>query len=168
MRFLKTFVFSSALLIASGVYGIAAEETFEPAKDNTLYEDPGGSLSNGAGESVFAGRTGSRTGGLIRRAVLAFDLSSIPQGATVTRVELTLQESSTRNNGDQTVELRRLTKDWGEGNSDASDNQEGQGEGDGAQAQTDDATWIHTFFDSELWDTQGGDFVDTTSASVTV
>ena len=34
--------------------------TFDPAADNTLYEHPNGSLSNGEGQYLFAGRTARR------------------------------------------------------------------------------------------------------------
>ena len=41
--------------------------TFTPAKDNTLYENLAGGLSNGAGQWFFAGRTANS---LIRRGLL--------------------------------------------------------------------------------------------------
>ena len=41
---------SCSLVIASGIQ--AETTTLEPAKDNTLYEDAGGGLSNGAGTEV--------------------------------------------------------------------------------------------------------------------
>ena len=43
------------------------------SKDNTLYEDPNGALSNGQGMRFFAGKTAN---GLIRRGLIAFDLRS--------------------------------------------------------------------------------------------
>jgi hypothetical protein len=41
-------------------------------------------------------------------------------------------------------------------------------EGGGAPATAGDATWIHTFFPDELWDSQGGDFDPVASASAAV
>ena len=41
--------------------------TLQAAKDNTLYQDPNGFLSNGAGPAFFAGTTSSRQA--IRRRV---------------------------------------------------------------------------------------------------
>ena len=121
-----------------------------PSKDNTLYEDPNGTLSNGAGGHFFAGRT---NGGSIRRGVIAFDIEgSIPEGSTITSVKLTLHMSRTLA-GSQAVGLHRLESDWGEGSSNAGGN-----EGSGASAQPGDATWIHTTFDSALWNAQGGGF----------
>ena len=131
-----------------------------PSKDNTLYEDPNGTLSNGAGGHFFAGRT---NGGSIRRGVIAFDIEgSIPEGSTTTSVKLTLHMSRTLA-GWQAVGLHRLESDWGEGSSNAGGN-----EGSGASAQPGDATWIHTTFDSALWNAQGGDFSATATASATV
>ena len=131
-----------------------------PSKDNTLYEDPNGTLSNGAGDHFFAGTT---NGGSIRRGVIAFDIeSSIAEGATITAVTLTLHMSRTLA-GSQAVGLHRLESDWGEGSSNAAGN-----EGSGASAQPGDATWVHTIFDSVLWNAQGGDFSATASASAAV
>ena len=42
------------------------------------------------------------------------------------------------------------------------------GGGGGAPATQGDATWLHTFFDTDLWQNPGGDFSDTVSASLEV
>jgi hypothetical protein len=134
--------------------------TLNPAKDNTLYENPEGSLSNGAGDHFFAGKT---NGGFIRRGLLAFDIAgNIPQGATITQVSLSLSMSRTVA-GNNTVSLHAVSSDWGEGASDAAGN-----EGGGAGSQSGDATWLHTFFNTNLWTAQGGDFASTASASTVV
>jgi hypothetical protein len=128
-------------------------------KDNTLYESSSGSLSNGAGPGIFAGRTQN---GEIRRVVLSFDLSSIPANATITSVSLGLRVNRQKG-GTHGLELRRLTSDWGEGSSVAS----GQG-GGGGSSSSGDATWIHTFFSTSNWNSAGGDFVSTNSASASI
>ena len=130
-----------------------------PSKDNTLYESSTGSLSNGAGEHIFVGKTNA---GDIRRAVIAFDLSVIPSNAVIEDVSLTLNMSQT-STGSQPVKLHKLSADWGEGTSDATGN-----EGAGAAATTNDATWIHTFFNSQFWAAAGGDFVGSESATLSV
>lgn len=108
-----------------------------PEKDNTLFEAADGSLSNGAGPSLFSGVTSS---GNIRRALLKFDLSGmVPSGATITGASLTLNMSKTTA-GAETLTLHRVLTDWGEGASVSSG-----GGGAGAPAQTGDATWLHTF-----------------------
>ncbi len=133
----------------------------QPDRDNTLYEDATGQLSNGAGQFVFAGTT-NQPG--IRRAALHFDMagSQIPAGSTVDSATLTLHMSRTAG-GAATVSLHRLTADWGEAGSEAPG-----AEGEGTPAQVGDATWIHTFFDSGQWTNPGGDFVTAPIASTTV
>ena len=133
-----------------------------PTKDNTLYEDGAGSLSNGSGEYFFAGRTG---GGAIRRGVVAFDIAgSIPAGGRVTSATLTLHLSREPALGaPESLELRRLLADWGEGTSDAPAN-----EGGGGAAAPGDATWVHAFSGTVFWNSPGGDFVQTVSARQTV
>ena len=88
-----------------------------PSKDNTLYQTPTGSHSNGAGQYFFAGTTSL---GVFRRGVVAFDIAgSIPAGSTISSVSLELHMSRTIG-GPEIVELRRLLADWGEGTSRAS------------------------------------------------
>ncbi|MFK7960353.1 MAG: DNRLRE domain-containing protein [Phycisphaerales bacterium] len=132
----------------------------EPVADNTLYEDPSGSLSNGAGQHLFVGRTGD---GTRRRGLLRFDVAAaVPAGATVTSAELRLYMSRTQA-GPQNVGVHRAAADWGEGTSNAP----GQ-EGGGAPASPGDATWIHTFSPGELWATAGGAFDTAASATQSV
>ncbi len=150
---------ASALAVAPA---FADSITLEPTRDNTLYEDVGGALSNGAGEFLFAGRTATSS---LRRAVLAFDVAAaLPAGAIVTDVELTLEMSMTAGDDSRLFELYRLLSDWGEGTS-VSDM---MGGGQGADATTGDATWVHTFFDTDFWQTPGGDFQAAASAAKTV
>ncbi len=53
-----------------------------PVKDNTLISNE--TNSNGAGDSVFSGRTGSFGNQTVLRAVMAFDVTgSIPAGSTI-------------------------------------------------------------------------------------
>jgi hypothetical protein len=131
-----------------------------PSKDNTLYESNLGTLSNGAGQHLFAGRTST---GAIRRGLLAFDVASaVPSTATVVSATLELAMSRT-NGGVVDVHLHLMQADWGESSSDAA----GQ-EGAGAAAAPGDATWVHKFFDTAAWTTPGGDFRATPSASAPV
>jgi hypothetical protein len=135
----------------------ASTITIGPSKDNTLYEQPDGSLSNGVGQHIFAG---NNNGDLARRGVIAFDISgNVPAGVVISSVTLTLNMSRTNSPG-QDFQLHRLLTDWGEGASDASAN-----EGGGTAAATGDATWIHTRFDAAEWQTPGGDFSAAASAS---
>lgn len=133
-------------------------------KDNTLYQDTAGALSNGSGEHMFCGRTGLHGGfGTIHRALVKFDVgAAIPPGSTITAVSLTLNMSKSIANP-QTCTLHRVNAEWGEGASDAPDE-----EGMGTAAVAPDATWLHTMYSTSFWATPGGDFEATASANVLV
>jgi hypothetical protein len=149
-----------ALAIAGHDAG-AAQARIGALQDTTLYEDPAGALGNGAGEYLFAGRTGA---GAIRRTLLAFDVAAqVPAGATIDRVELQLDMSRSVATGGGEVSVHRVSRIWGEGPSNAPGE-----EGGGALAQPGDATWLHAVSPGELWSTPGGDFVATASASRSV
>lgn len=138
---------------------LADTVALQPVKDNTLYESPSGSLSNGAGQHLFAGRN-SQPANSRRRAVISFDISgNVPSGSTVVGVSLTMTASA-NSSGSTNVALHRLTSAWGEGTSDA-----GNPGGQGTAATTGDATWLHTFFDTDVWSTTGGDFDPAASGS---
>ena len=130
-----------------------------PLKDNTLYQTADGSFSNGAGIHIFAGSTASSQ---LRRALIAFDIAAlIPPGSTITHVTLVLHESQTIA-GTESIELHRVTADWGQGSSDAGTARDGVGN----PSQSGDATWIHTVFPDRRWSRPGGDF-DATADSIT-
>lgn len=149
-----------AILLVLCLSGMARAETVTlgAAADSTLYSQDG-SLSNGAGNSIFAGRT---SGSEIRRALIRFDLTFIPAGSTVNNATLTLYCSRTRASAENIV-LHKLNATWGESISHASG-----GEGGGAPAASGDATWTHRYFDTVPWISPGGDFAATTSATISV
>jgi len=124
-----------------------------PSKDNTMFEE--GDYSNGVGEHIFSGKTSNVNGPPVsRRALLRFAIAdSLPAGATIDSVQLTLHLSKTAAPV-KTHTLHTLTADWGEGNSDATGF-----EGGGASAQTGDVTWTYRFFNTTNWATTGGEFV---------
>jgi hypothetical protein len=144
----------SSTLVAADVV------TLEPIKDATLYENPAGGTANGSGQHLFAGVVGSLGR---RRCIMAFDIAgNIPAGSTVNSAMLTLHMSRSTN-GDKTFFLRLVTSDWTEGASDAPAN-----EGGGTAALAGDATWIHTSFPDQLWNTVGGDIMVGVRASSTI
>jgi hypothetical protein len=129
-----------------------------PSKDATLYQTTDGSTANGAGVHVIAGAT-SRF--FLRRALLTFDLASkIPAGSQITSVKLTMRVSNTIA-GATSMELHRVTVDWGEGTSFAGTSRDGQG----TASKSGDATWIHTFFPNQRWSKAGGDFAAAADAT---
>jgi hypothetical protein len=142
---------------------LADTATLTSAADNTLFETTDGSLSNGAGGFMFAGMTAN---GVRRRALVRFDLTSIPPGAQVTAATLTL--TMTENvSGPSVVGVRPVLDSWGEGTSDSGGSAT-TGGGAGAPSTANDATWLHRFFPNVLWGSAGGDFSSTVSATQTV
>jgi len=133
--------FASVLLFA----GLSHADTviLQPSKDNTLFEpiqkDNLEDRSNGAGKSMFTGRTKDAENAsgqiAVRRGVLAFDIaaSGIPAGSTIDSVELDLSCM-----------------------------------GRGEAPETGDATWQHTFYDTQFWTPPGGDYDGTASATTPV
>lgn len=144
-------VVAGVLLLATP--GLADTLELIAIRDNTLYENVDGELSNGEGWHLFIGRTDQPAGDSIRRALLAFDVAgAVPAGSTITSATLRLNMSKTISAA-EIATVHRMLVDWGEGISDAS----GQ-EGGGALAAIDDATWKHAKYSDTLWATLGGDF----------
>lgn len=150
----------------------AATLTLTAVRDNTLVQrtNANGQLSNGQGD-LNVGRTNQDGSGpavqSIRRGLVAFDVAgAIPAGATIQEVSLELHEVQGQN-GDQTISLRALLENWGEGSSFFNG-------GQGAPAQQNDATWLYTFFQaatpaaSPTWTVPGGSFSAVESASTVV
>src|SRR5205085_2708919 len=129
------------------------------SKDNTIHENPDGAFSNGKGVFFFVGKTLENVNAL-RRGAVAFDLSSIPPNSVVTAASLSLTVSKIGPApAPGNISVYKLLKDWGEGASNA-----GSPGGQGAPSQPGDATWIHTFYNTNFWTTPGGDFSPTVSA----
>jgi hypothetical protein len=147
-------------LIATGSSPARCATVVIPAtRDNTLFEDPLGQLSSGAGPSVFAGNNSTQT---TRRALVYFDLVlAVPAGATIDSVKLELYVSNAPNDVPQIFSVHRVLADWGEGSSVSSG-------GGGAPATAGDATWLHRFYPTSFWATVGGDFDPVSHASSTV
>jgi len=132
-------------------------------RDNTLYENASGALSNGKGPTMFSGRTNQLSNSR-RRALVHFDIASaVPAGSTITAVSLTLNASMVASPAALPVALQKVSANWGEGTSNA-----GDPGGSGASSTTGDATWNHRFFSTLLWTTPGGDFAAVASAVLPV
>jgi hypothetical protein len=132
--------------------------TMVATKDNTLFEDPDGVLSSGAGPLLYAGKTNAD---MLRRALLQFDVAgNVPAGATIVSARLEFTISSATGASPETFTIHRVLASWGEGTSDSGTGGigGGGGGGGGAPSTVGDATWIHRFYDTILWTTPGGDF----------
>ncbi len=148
-------VVGSLACAAAGIAQVTIE--LPSVRDNTMYQPSGSTqLSNGAGEHMFIGRT---NGGYARRALLQFNVSSIPANASIQEVVLRLSMSRTISDATQ-MRVHRMSLSWGEGASNA-----GGQEGGGATALTGDATWQYRTFPTAQWFQAGGTFVGTPSAT---
>jgi hypothetical protein len=136
----------------------------QAGRDNTLFEDDNGMLSNGIGPNIFTGLSGGLAPPQKKRALIWFDIAgNLPPGSTITSVTLKLSLLRTRDSSSRIVELRRVLQDWGEGTSNS-----GLTGGGGAPATIGDATWLHTFYNTNFWINPGGDFSGTVSGSQSV
>lgn len=164
---LAALVASAGLMLAPGTAGAQTVTVNLPAvADNTLYQDFNGNFSNGQGQFLFAGKT---LGGDLRRAVVRFDLSAIPDGAVITSATVTLRQSRQRDSTQpEVMPLHRVLSSWGEGASNA-----GSPGGSGAPSAPGDATWIHRSYNENpalavLWTNAGGDFDSRPSGTATI
>ena len=143
----------SLALLATAAPALATAQTFtlEPSADGTLYEDLYGDYASGAGPTAFVG---DNAGGEIRRALMRFDMSALPPGATVTSatLEFSVLQLSPGGPGTRTLQLHRVFNSWSEGLSDA-----GEFGGSGDFPMPGDATWIHRSYPNTVWGTPGGD-----------
>lgn len=160
MRLIELLTLAASLTLAAP--SSADTVQLAPSADNTLYDDGGtGQLSNGLGVGVFSGVTNA---GTVRRALLRFDLSTIPAGSTVTAVSLRLRITQTIA-GPAPTTLHRVLGSWGEGASGGT----GAG-GTGALPADCDATWLHRHYPGATcadlrWASAGGDYVSAPSAA---
>lgn len=115
-------------------------------------------MSDGAGLSIYAGRTNNASVAQVRRALIKFDVSSIPANSQIHSVKLTLTTLKSAGNSTtpHNFTCHKSLSDWGEGSL--------SGLGNGSPATTNDATWQNTFYPSLNWIINGGDFVNTASS----
>lgn len=144
--------FLASASIAVGAVAQTATVQLAPSRDNTLYEDPAGAISNGQGQYLFVGTNSS---GAARRALLAFDVAAaVPARARIVDVRLTMVVRQSSAAAVTSASLHRATTLWGEGASIGSGN-----EGGGAPALLGDATWTHAVYPTVTWANLGGDYV---------
>jgi spore coat protein A len=161
-------MFTAVALTLFATAAFAATVSVGPIKDTTLYQgtDPASGEvfednSCGAGPEMFAGITAD---GLVRRAVLAFDIAAaVPAGSTINSVTLTTTINRSGDNQEATMTLHTLTRFWGEGVVDCSGI---RGGGKGAPAAPGDATWLDAEFSINSWASAGGDFGVATATAV--
>ena len=134
-KWLLAITFSVLLLVPVGTQNaFAAVITFISSDDT--YLNSAGPDSNFNGQTTFASGT---TGALIARGVVAFDVSSIPAGTTITDVQLKLTTSIV-SGPPIPLSLQKITTGWDEST----------------------VTW------NSPWITPGGDFLVASSATQTI
>ena len=141
----------------------AADIAITGGRDTSIQSD-NTSGSNGAGPHLFIGQTLNFGN---RRALIWFDLtSSVPPSVTITSavLRLVMDRNPSPPPGSRAITLHRLTRNWGEAESLGG----GTAGGAGGPAQTNDATWLHTFFPGSFWNSAGGDFVAPATASTSI
>ena len=128
--------------------------------DATLIESTDGQLANGAGNSLFVGRTQQPIGSQ-RRALVQFDVASVvPRRAIIEDVTLTLTVAQ-GNAPSIAVGVHRVMQPWSEGSSSS-------GGGMGALAMPGDTTWLHRSYDLIFWRRPGGTFLRRPSAMLLI
>ena len=148
---------TTALALALSTITIVAD------RDATLVEHPDGSLANGAGPVVFAGRNNLATDG-VRRAVIRFDLTGLAPGqnpVAAAGAAVRLVNTTESNTEPREYRLHRVLADWSEGPA------FGTG-GGGSPSAEGDATWIHASYPTTFWLHSGGQFEGTPSARLIV
>jgi len=146
--------FAAVAALAAPLLRAQQVVTFEPVRDTAIFSN--GALTSGGGNLV----TGATVRFGNRRALIAFDLQSLPPGATVLSASFEMTMSQT-NSGPAATSLHRLLAPWGEGLAISPG-------GSGAPAAPGDATWTEAFFGSVPWQSPGADFASAATATVSV
>lgn len=157
------------LLLLASIYSIASYAdvvTLVASKDASIFQN-NPDYSNGGGPGIFSGTSGT---GSPRRALIAFDMTSIPAGAIITSVQLTLTLGLVANGGppSATIGLYALTQSWGQGTTGGTATAI-NGTGQGYPANPGDATWNSAHYSATTptqWATPGGDHASTASATL--
>ena len=154
---MKMLMLAFAVIAASG-NACADTLTLEATADATLFQASAGNpeTADSQGPHLFVGRIAQ---GLRRRALLRFDLDTLPTGAIITDAHLELSVSRTVS-GSVDVNLHRLTSTWREGSANG-----GTPGGQGTTPDVNDPTWSLSATPATPWATLGGDFAATISGT---
>ena len=136
-----------AMLAGSVTKDAQAETTVELTSTQDTYVNATSKTTNYGADTTFSVE-GENT--RLKRALLLFNLSSVPTGASITSAILTLEKVGGDNKSD-TIGVYALTRSWVEGNSIANSG----------------ATW-NTYDGTANWTTGGGDFYAIPYASATI
>ncbi len=134
----------------------------EAQADATIFAEQSGgtgydNVADGQGGSLW---TSIIAAGVVRRALLRFDLAAVPFGAEILQVQL--EAFMVRVREPQALALHRVTAAWSEGPANGGD------AGVGAPAQAGDCTWSHRRWPDQPWASRGGDYLLSASGSTEV
>lgn len=143
--------------------------TLTAVQDNSIFSESDSSY--GAGMCLQLGRPGLSRPNLIRRALVQFDLSSIPAGSKVVAARLNLFRLVLGGPGTQ-LRIHRLLQSWGEGSSGAGEDCSPPPKQFGNAPTESSSTWNYRFFGARsVWESEtgqplrGGAFQSATSDS---
>ena len=131
---------------------VADSTIFSKIQDSTYYD----AISDG-GPNVWVSTT---AGDVVRRGLLRFDLSGIPQGSRVTSAQLKLTQLRAR--AGHAITVHKMLASWQAAASTAGDF------GHGAPALPGDVTWSHRSYPGQPWAQRGGDHVAQASTTANV
>lgn len=139
----------------------AERRVLTPVADSTIFSNLQGdtrydAISDG-GPSVWVSTT---LGDVVRRGLLRFDLSGIPQGSRITSAELKLTQL--RAKAGHVISVHKVLASWQAAASTAGSY------GQGVEALPGDVTWSHRSYPTQPWAQRGGDHVAQASTSVDV
>ena len=156
---MKTLLSSVGIVFCAALPVLADTLTLTPSADTTLFQNfPDNNLG---GVTMLA--AGTTAHGFLTRALIKFDVAGqIPPGSTVTSARLRVTVSRAPLGAQpSTFSLRRVLRDWGEGDKSVGTLGDVATEGE--------ANWTYRFYDVASWQTPGGapgvDFSNTSSSS---
>lgn len=145
---------STSATIAKAIF--SEHVTLPAIQDNTIYSESDSSY--GAGLCLQVGRPGQARGNvpLIRRALVQFDLTSIPAGSKIVSARLDLFRLVQGGPGNR-LRVYKLLQDWGEGNSGAGEPCSPPPKQFGFAPTESSSTWNYRFYGARaVWQTETG------------
>lgn len=145
---------ASTLVTVSNPAGFS-EVTIPAVQDNTIYSESDSSF--GQGWCLQVGRPTTNRGPLrLRRALVRFDLSSIPAGNRIVSARLNLYRFELGGPG-TSMRVFRVLQDWGEGSSGEADDCAPPPRVFGRAPTESSSTWNYRFYGAgSIWESEGG------------
>jgi len=128
-------------------------QKLRPSQDANIFQGLDESAA-GSGRYTVGYRNYTETGAILEnRALVQFDLSSLPSDAQIVSAEILLDTYGRTREGEPDIQAHRITSFWTTEATSASG-----GGSIPANAITGDVTWKYSSYDSLTWNNPGGDF----------